>query len=132
MIFGFIRYTDIDSDSIASICFGGDVMSNAYASPTEGALYRTYEIDDYIFEIYYGYYAEEERGRVEPLPVFPDLAEKAVFASSGERIVTSVQIPCGRYRPVDPEQPEGWCGDCLAYSGGKAEIGLCLESQNKK
>ena len=106
-------------------------MVDNFIPPVEGTLYRTYEIDDHIFPIYYGYYDESERGRVEPLPIFPDLKENLHYSIFGERIVTSVQTPCEHYRPRDPDQPEFWCGDCTCYAGGNSEIGICLEEKHK-
>ena len=56
-------------------------MPQTFVQPIEGALYRTYEIDGHVFPIYYGYYDEDERGRVEPLPVFPDLKENDYYSN---------------------------------------------------
>lgn len=94
--------------------------------PREGDLYKVYQIDRHIFEIRYGYYADDERGRVEPLPVFPDLRTQPVYTAAGHPIVTLVQQPCDRYRPKNPLRREDWCGDCHHYSGGRDELGICL------
>lgn len=107
-------------------------MAHTNLPPREGTLYRTYMIDDYKFDIFYGYYDENERGRVEPLPVFPDLMEQRVYAASGEMIVTALQAPCAQYDAKDPNRPEEWCGDCLHYAGGKAEIGICVHQENRR
>ncbi len=94
-------------------------------TPREGDLYKTYRIEAHVFPIYYGYYEENERGRVEPLPIFPDLRNQPLYTAAGERIVTSLQAPCESYCPRYPSRKEDWCGDCMHYCGGRDEIGLC-------
>ncbi len=93
--------------------------------PAEGTLYKVYTVGHHSFEIRYGYYTEEERGRVEPLPIFPDLKHNPLFTKAGEPVVTLLQSPCEHYLPKDPRRREEWCGDCTYYSGGRAEIGIC-------
>lgn len=93
--------------------------------PAEGDIYKVYEVGNHIFEIRYGYYEESERGRVEPLPVFPDLMCAPLFTETGQPIVTLLQKPCVYYTPNQPARRELWCGDCLHYSGGREEIGFC-------
>ncbi len=93
--------------------------------PNEGDLYKTYQVENHIFHIHYGYYAENERGRVEPLPIFPDLKKTPLFTASGAPVITSLQKPCGEYSPKDLHRKEDWCGDCIHYSGGKEELGIC-------
>lgn len=105
-------------------------MPDRMTTPKEGDLYRTYQIDGHRFDIYYGYYDESERDRVEPLPIFPDLKQKAIHTETGERIVTSLQLPCPHYSPKDPDRPELWCGDCCSYAGGRAEMGVCTNVNN--
>lgn len=95
------------------------------ALPTEGDLYKIVVLDDHTFEIRYGYYAEEERGRVEPLPLFPDLVDRPVYTAGGVPVTTRLQIPCGHYYPNRTCQPEGWCGDCTHYENVREEFGLC-------
>ena len=92
----------------------------------EGDLYKVYQLDEHIFEIRYGYYEPEERGMIEPLPIFPDLLKNPVYARDGRSIVTRIQVPCEHYRPVDGEQLEDWCGDCTFYENVKQEIAKCL------
>ena len=91
----------------------------------EGELYKVYTFDHHTFEIRYGYYDPKERGRVEPLPVYPDLHEKPHFNLEGFPIVTMIQPPCKHYKPADSSRPEFWCGDCRYYAGGHDEISLC-------
>ena len=98
----------------------------------EGELYKVYTIDCYTFEIRYGYYDEKERGRIEPLPIFPDLMANPIYSLDGERIVTAIQLPCQHYQPMDSHAPEEWCGDCKHYANGTFEIGLCRCSQQQR
>lgn len=95
------------------------------ANPKEGDLYKIYTVDSHTFEIRYGYYEENERGRVEPLPIFPDFVETPVYTKTGIPITTLLQIPCRHYRSGRPEAPDGWCGDCVHYDSVKDEFGLC-------
>lgn len=94
--------------------------------PTEGDLYKVYTIDNLSFEIRYGYHVENERGRVEPLPIFPDMVADPVYTRSGIPVTAYVQAPCGHYAPRHHAHPEEWCGDCLHYGGGREKMGCCL------
>lgn len=94
--------------------------------PKEGDLYKTYIVDNHTFEIRYGFYDARERGRVEPLPVFPDLVKDPVYTTTGEPVTSLVQVPCEHYIPKKPELAEGWCFDCCHYGGGRNEMGRCL------
>lgn len=100
--------------------------------PNEGDLYKTITVGDLTFEIRYGYYAENERGRVEPLPIFPDLVADPVFTSRGFPVTAYVQHPCKYYKPQHPSRPEDWCGDCRYYDGGQAKMGRCLCPKRKR
>lgn len=93
--------------------------------PSEGDLYKVIEIEKNIFEIYYGYYEERERDKVEPLPVFPDLKKNPVFTADGNPIVTAIQEPCEYYTPLNKERSEEWCGDCISYLDADKEISIC-------
>lgn len=100
--------------------------------PREGDLYKTFTVDTYTFEIRYGYYAENERNRVEPLPIFPDFVNNPVCTASGVPITTRLQIPCVHYQSSCPERPDGWCGDCVHYESYKDEFGLCRCRERKR
>lgn len=97
----------------------------AKISAREGELYKVYRIEDHTFEIRYGYYEESERGRMDPLPIFPDLVKNPVYTKEGRPIVSVVQPPCRHYRPRDKEMREDWCGDCMHYSDTGKEIAVC-------
>ena len=99
-------------------------MKNIKA-PREGEIYKVLTVQNKIFEIRYGYYDENERDRVEPLPIFPDLKANPVFTSDGKRIVTAIQDPCKRYNPKNEKRSEKWCGDCIYYLNAVDEISIC-------
>lgn len=92
---------------------------------TEGELYKIYHIDGHIFEIFYGYYEEEERKQVEPLPIFPDFLKQPAYTSKGQPIVTRIQLPCKYYKPPNKEFAEDWCGDCTYFEDAEQEIARC-------
>ena len=94
--------------------------------PREGDLFGIYTVDDLSFEIRYGYHAENERGRVEPLPIFPDMVASPAYTRGGLPVTAYVQSPCDHYRPRHQVCPEEWCGDCLHYGGGREKMGHCL------
>lgn len=100
--------------------------------PGEGDLYRIYTVDDISFEIRYGYHAENERGRVEPLPIFPDMVADPVYTRSGIPVTAYVQAPCRHYVPRQQTYPEEWCGDCRHYGGGREKMGRCLCPERRR
>ena len=90
----------------------------------EGDLYKTIELFDRRFELYYGYYEEYERKRGEPpIPIYPDLLRSPVYTADGYPFVTQMQAVCARYTG---RQEDGFCADCLYYRDGEDLIGICL------
>ncbi len=92
--------------------------------PKEGELYKIYEVGGYTFEIRYGYYAENERGRVEALPIFPDFRKEPVYTEDGYSLASLIHSACQYYKS-DKAKPEYHCGDCIYYSEPKQEIAIC-------
>ncbi len=92
--------------------------------PKEGELYKVYEVGGHTYEIRYGYYAENERGRVEPLPIFPDFRKEPVYTADGYQLAALIHSAC-RYYKSDKVKPENYCGDCNYYSDSKQEIAIC-------
>lgn len=109
---------------------GPDIMENT-TSPQEGDLFRIYTVDGLSFQIRYGYHAENERGRVEPLPIFPDLLSEPVYTRCGIPVTSYIQAPCIHYTPRHPDHPEEWCGDCIHYDAGQEKMGRCLCPERK-
>lgn len=100
--------------------------------PREGDLFAVYTVEDLSFEIRYGYHEERERGRVEPLPIFPDMVAFPVYTRRGIPVTTYVQAPCKHYAPFQRSAPEEWCGDCLHYDGGREKMGRCLCPERRR
>ena len=107
-------------------------MYHSKTLPAEGDLYKLFVVDGHTFEIRYGYYEENERGRVEPLPVFPDLIKHPVYNEKGYPLAVRIQPACGHYRSRREKFPDGWCGDCIHYDGGREEMGRCLCPMRKR
>lgn len=99
--------------------------------PKEGDLYKTYEVAGFTFEIRYGYYEENERGRVEPLPVFPDFRKTPVYTADGYQLASLIHFACNHYRSAKPK-PEHNCGDCIHYSEPKDEVAVCRCEKRRK
>ena len=93
--------------------------------PIDGELYKVYTVCGHRFEIRYGYYEEGERGRVDPVPIFPDFKQNPVYTQDGFRIVSLIQLPCKEYCPKNISERNDWCGDCIHYDGDKNEIAVC-------
>ncbi len=99
--------------------------------PKEGELYKVYEVGGYTYEILYGYYEENERGRVEPLPIFPDFRKKPVYTADGYPLAALIHSACQYYKS-DRAKPENHCGDCIHYSDPKQEIAICKRQRRCK
>ncbi len=99
--------------------------------PKEGELYKIYEVGGYTFEIRYGYYEENERGRVEPLPIFPDFRKKLVYTEDGYPLTSLIHSSCQYYKSQEA-RPENYCGDCIHYSVPKQEISICKCEERRR
>ncbi len=99
--------------------------------PNEGDLYKVYDVEGFFFEIRYGYYKENERGRVEPLPIFPDFRKNPVYTADGYMLASLIHSACQHYESIKPK-PELNCGDCIHYSDHKNEIAVCKCDKRRK
>ncbi len=99
--------------------------------PNEGDLYKIYEVEGLFFEIRYGYYKEDERGRVEPLPIFPDFRKNPVYTVDGYMLASLIHSACPYYESIK-QKPELNCGDCIHYSDHKSEIAVCKCDKRRK
>ena len=106
-------------------------MTKSNSPPKEGELYKVYDIDGKVFEVYYGYYSENERGSVEPLPIFPDFIKNPVYLKNGSPIVSRICPPCECYSPINTNC-EDWCGDCKHYLNATDEISVCKCEKRRK
>ena len=98
--------------------------------PKEGQLFKTFFIDEYVFELRYGYYAEFERKSGEPVIIYPDLIDKPLYTNQGQRIVTAIQDPCEHYKVPNNKIRDESCSDCLYYANPNNEIGICQCENN--
>lgn len=95
----------------------------------DGDLYKIVNIYGREFELRYGYYEEYERGRGEPIPIYPDLRRQAVYTDDGYALVTQMQELCEH---GSSPFKDGCCVDCKYYKDGEELIGICLNPKNKK
>jgi len=96
----------------------------------DGDLYKIIRIEDISFEIRYGYYEEYERGRSEPVPVYPDLLSSPVFIKDGRPLVTAMQNVCEGFEGEDRELG---CFACRHFCECEDLVGLCnLESKRRR
>ncbi len=97
----------------------------------EGNLYKTITVADKTFQIYYGYYSENERAIWEPAPIFPDFLKNPVFTDSGLPFTRADQDVCPHYSPKPKVSGEEWCNDCKHFKPGEDLIGICRCSKRK-
>ncbi|MBQ3230121.1 MAG: hypothetical protein IJB49_03790 [Clostridia bacterium] len=100
-------------------------MFHSDKSPKEGDIYKTVKIDDHVFELKFGYYADFERELGEPVVIYPDLSENKLYTKNGSLLVTAIQDPCAHYEAHDSKQKNECCGDCIHYIRHGDEIGVC-------
>ncbi len=91
----------------------------------EGALYELLTVAGERFEIRYGYYADYERERWEPMPVYPDFIKEPRYTAQGEPFATRTQDACESYAPRASDASEAWCADCAHFESGQGNIGVC-------
>jgi len=99
----------------------------------DGDLYEIAEVYGHRFEIRYGYYEEYERGRIEPLPIYPLFRETPAYSPEGYPLATKMQEPCEDYilkkEGIDNER----CADCIYFHNeGKNIIGICKCEKKQK
>jgi len=108
-------------------------MSNDQNKIHEGDLFDTIIVDGVSFEIRYGYYADFERERWEPMPIFPDLKTNPVYTTDGELIVTQMQDICEKYKRRPKRTDDERCADCIFFtSENKKLIGICRNAERRR
>ena len=107
-------------------------MPNTKAFPKEGDLYKTITIDQYVFELRYGYYEEADRAADEPVVIYPDFSTE-LYTKEGHKIVSAVCEACP-YAAPDNTSRDKCCVDCSYYTPPGEDIGVCLcpHGQNKQ
>ncbi len=99
-------------------------MPNTKTVPKEGDLYKTVTIDQYVFELRYGYYAEADRAADEPVVIYPEISSQ-LYTKEGYRIVSAVSEACHRYTTEENTNRDGCCVDCIYYMPPGEDIGVC-------
>ena len=95
----------------------------------DGDLYKVVRVRERDFVIRYGYYAEYERARGEPVPIYPDFKKDPAYTKDGKPFVTQMQELC---EYGDSKFRDGCCVDCRYYRHGDDLIGVCTCEHNKK
>ena len=99
----------------------------------EGDLYKVIELEGVRLEIRYGYYDPPlERGNIEPMPIFPDLATDPLYTKEGYLLVTADQEICECFAPVASASEEGWCHDCRHLTLYEECLGICKCEDKRK
>ncbi len=92
----------------------------------EGDLYEIIEFCGKRYEIRYGYYADLERDRMDPVPIYPLFYESPEYSPEGYPIATRIQIPCDEYQLRDENINNEECADCKYFECGEnGKFGLC-------
>lgn len=94
-------------------------------TPREGDIFDIVNVGGHQFTIRYGYYAEEERSTLDPLPIYPCFLTNPCYTEEGYPLVTRIQDACGHYRTRDQGEGDGWCADCVYCTGNHSAIGIC-------
>ena len=95
----------------------------------DGDLYKIISLFGKKFEIRYGYYEEYERGRGEPIPIYPDFTRSPEYTDEGYPFVTQMQELCEH---GESKLSDAYCVDCKYYRHGDEMIGICGCEKNKK
>ncbi len=98
----------------------------------EGDLYKVIEIEGRTFEIRYGYYEPElERGKMDPIPVFPNFLKEPLRTADGYPFATADQEICRYFKSKPKISGEGWCNDCEFLEKLEDFLGICKNEKNK-
>ena len=95
----------------------------------DGDLYRRIKINGREIEIRYGYYADYERGRQEPLPIYPNFIAEPMYTDDGYLLATAMQDVCDRFEGGDPEMG---CFSCKFFLPKEDFLGICTNDEKKK
>ena len=107
-------------------------MTDKDKFPREGDLYRCIKVDEHVFELRYGYYADFEREGGDPVVIYPNLLNQRLYTKDGKRLVTAMQEPCKHYTIPHGAERNDCCEDCIHYSEPGDEIGICLCRENRR
>lgn len=97
----------------------------------DGNLYKVVNVFGKAFELYYGYYDEQDRYSkyAEPVPIYPNFIENPLYDGNGNPFATEMQDICPHYQGKDGEDS---CFACSHFCKGDEMIGLCLCKARRK
>lgn len=95
----------------------------------DGDVYKIIRVEDMTFEIKYGYYEEYERGRSEPVPIYPCFLSEPAYTDGGAPLVTAMQEACPGFEGEDRELG---CFGCRHFSEWEDLIGICESPERKR
>ena len=103
----------------------GQSASPAEPKHKEGELYKVITVHGKTFEIYYGYYDEEDRQNpyVEPMEMYPNFILYPVYTEKGAPFVTAIQVPCQHFK--GKADVDNTCYQCAYYERCEELLGLC-------
>jgi len=108
-------------------------MMNGSIIPKEGELFQVVLVDEYRFELRYGFYEESDRAMGEPVPIYPNLIEEPLYTKEGRPLVTAIQSSCEQYEILEGYEDEGTCSSCKYYPNVWKEISICqCEKKRRK
>ena len=95
----------------------------------DGDIYKVLRLHTHTIEIRYGYYDECERGRGDPIPIYPDFKLHPLYTIDGYPLVTQMQTVC----PYGTSPFEdGFCVECEFFHHCEDLIGICKNKKNRK
>lgn len=102
------------------------------STPREGDVHAVECVGGHSFTIRYGYYDESERHSTDPIPIYPCFISNPHYTTEGFPLVTRIQDACEHYFTGEENTGDGWCADCLHYSAGHTQIGICQCEHRRK
>ncbi len=101
-------------------------------TPKEGDVYKVLSVGGHTFTIRYGYYRDEERRSIDPMPIYPCFISAPRYTVDGFPLVTRIQDACEHYHCENGHDGDGWCSDCIYCYREHDEIGVCQCSQRRQ
>ncbi len=100
--------------------------------PKEGNLYKTLNVLNKIFHIYYGYNSNSERELWDPSPIYPNFLKEPQYTDCGKPYTRADQDVCEHHSPKKNASGEMWCNDCKHFQQGEELIGVCKCEKRKR
>ncbi len=99
----------------------------------DGDLYKIIELGGRTIELRYGYYDPAlDRGRIDPMPIYPNFKKAPLYTADRYAIVTADQDVCEHFTPKPRISGEGWCNDCEYLEKHEEFLGICRCPMNRE